>query len=181
MVQKGRSCSYNFRCLASVWNGNWGTPKEEGEAILYHQEPSPSPRSPSSSLSATVRRGPELWAYDGEKILIFRSNSSGGNVHDHSLVLVAKIEVPSDSFLSCLTQTAPNEIWGGNESGAVIGWNIDTRSLLPGPLLHGEQLHDGDVSNLAAPSRAFGVCQKTSIVFSGSIDSTLRLFCLKNS
>ena len=174
--EKDRGSSY-IRCLTSVWNGNWvvgnrgGIREKQEEEKEEEDFPLPLP-------SQTVKKGPELWAYDGEKILIFRSIDSG----DHQqLILVDQVGVPSDDFLSCLVQVGPNEIWGGTAAtGNVIGWEIETRSPLSHPLLSKEDVHDGNVSSLAVPSRAIGVNQKMSVVFSSSTDGTLRLFCYKN-
>ena len=142
-----------IRCLTSVWNRNWvvgnrgGIREKQEEEKEEENFPLPLP-------SQTVKQGPELWAYDGEKILIFRSIDSG----DHQqLILVDRVEVPSDAFLSCLVQVGPNEIWGGTAAtGNVIGWEIETRSPLSHPLLNEEDVHDGNVSSLAVPSQAVG-------------------------
>ena len=263
---KDRSPSY-FRCLVSVWNGNWtpaatptppptATPEKEetttatSSSTSLSQLSSISPSTPSSleagkvfpkekeeedednsstvgndfpsfssqpSLSqhhhqdtttktkrtSTTKQGTELWAYDGEKILIFRFTTTtvpsaiflgGDSAHpslllpspqNHfpsSLILVDEIKVSSKGFLSCLTQVGPNEVWGGTAaSGIVMGWAIDTRSLLPhSPFLSGENAHDGNVSSLAAPGQMFyNVYQKRLTVFSGSSDGSLRMFCLR--
>ena len=146
-----------------------------------NQIPSPfsvslAPNSPSSPSESTVKQGPELWVYDGEKILILRSTFSGAH-HREPLLLVDEIEVPSNIFLSCLTQVGPNEIWGGTgATGTVIGWEIDTRLPLSDPILGEEDAHNGTVSSLGAPMRAFGAGQKASVIFSGSSDGTLKLF-----
>ena len=174
--EKDRGSSY-IRCLTSVWNGNWVVGNRGG--IREKQEEEKKEEEDFLPLpSQTAKKGPEIWAYDGEKILIFRSIDSG----DHQqLVLVDQVEVPSDAFLSCLVQVGPNEIWGGTAAtGNVIGWEIETRSPLSHPLLSEEDAHDGNVSSLAVPNQAVGVNQKMSVVFSSSTDGTLRLFCYKN-
>ena len=255
---KDRGSSY-FRCLVSVWNGNWrigpgdwsttttpliATPKKEdstmfsssssnqlssisstpssleaGKVFSKEKEEEDEDNSSTivgnvddfssfssqSSLSrhhyqdatktkrTTTKQGTELWAYDGEKILIFRFTTTifpGGdgahpppqNHFPSSLILVDEIKVFSKGFLSCLTQVGSNEVWGGTAaSGIVMGWAIDTRSLLPhSPFLSGENAHDGNVSSLAAPGQMFySVHQKRLTVFSGSNDGSLRMFCLR--
>jgi len=174
--EKDRGSSY-IRCLTSVWNGNWVVGNRGG--IREKQEEEKEEEDFLSLSSQTVKQGPELWAYDGEKILIFRSIDSGD--HQQQLILVDQVGVPSDDFLSCLVQVGPNEIWGGTAAtGNVIGWEIETRSPLSHPLLSEEDAHDGNVSSLAVPNQAVGVNQKMSVVFSSSTDGTLRLFCYKN-
>ena len=110
--------------MTSVWNSNWNghlscqkkeeekeTGKEEEKKGAEDEQKREEERNKDRDKNIkeqeneSPQKGPELWASNGSEILIFRPS------FDSLPILIGKVPVASDEFLTCLCQTGPNEIW----------------------------------------------------------------------